>query len=184
MGATSRVAPNLTLNWPLGAAKYSMRMTEAERRFHLQMAAQSFNKTWDYLEMKRRTAKDEEMMLHLAHVSRYHWSLVGKPRNQAVGDWQTSRVYAALREPALSLQFAKSSLEIAKKNKLSDVSSNAHEAMARAHAIAGNKKLARDHLNAARETLESLEIDNEDRKIYLGQILETEKMINKHSSKL
>jgi hypothetical protein len=181
MGTTSRVAPNLTLNWLLGAAKNHMRMTEAERKFHRQTAAQSFNKTWDYLEMKRRSAKDEEMMLHLAHVSRYHWSLVGTPRNQAVGDWQTSRVYAALGEPALSLQFAKSSFEIAKKNKLSDVCSNAHEAMARAHAVAGNKKLARDHLNTAKEMLESLDVDNEDRKIYLSQILETEKLINKQS---
>jgi hypothetical protein len=156
-----------------------MRMTEAKRKFHRQTAAQSFNKTWDYLDMKRRSAKDEETMLHLAHASRYHWSLVGTPRNQAVGDWQTSRVYAALREPTLSLQFAKSSLEIARKNKLSDVNSNAHEAMARAYAVAGNKKLAKGHLNTAREMLESVDIDNEDRKIYLGQILETQKMINK-----
>ena len=157
-----------------------MRMTAAEQKFHRKTAAQSFNKTWDYLEMKRRNTKDNEMMLHLAHVSRYHWSLVGTPRNQAVGDWQTSRVYAALDEPTLSLQFARPSLEIAKKNKLSDVYSNAHEAMARAYAASGNKKLAKDHLNTARRLLDTLGIDDEDRKIYLNQILETEKMINAH----
>lgn len=158
-----------------------MRMTEAERKFHRKTAAQSFNKTWDYLDMKRRSAKDNETMLHLAHTSRYHWSLVGTPRNQAVGDWQTSRVYAALGEPNLSLQFAKSSLEIAKKNKLSDASSNAHEAMARAYAVASNKKLAESHLSKARKMLKSLTIDDDDRKIYLGQILDTEKMIGKYT---
>ena len=156
-------------------------MTEAERKLHRKTAAQSFNKTWDYLDMKRRNTKDNVMMLHLAHTSRYHWSLVGTPRNQAVGDWQTSRVYAALGEPTLSLQFAKSSLEIAKKNKLSDASSNAHEAMARAYAVANNKKLARTHLNKAIKMLESLIIDDDDRKIYLGQILDTEKMIGKYT---
>lgn len=158
-----------------------MRMTEAERKFHRKTAAQSFNKTWDYLDMKRRSPKDNEMMLHLAHTSRYHWSLVGTPRNQAVGDWQTSRVYAALGEPALSLQFARSSLEMAKKNKLSDAHSNAHEAMARAYAVASNKKLAKSHLNRARKMLKSLIIDDDDRKVYLGQILETEKLINRRS---
>ena len=158
-----------------------MRMTAAERKLHRKTAAQAFNQTWDYLEMRHRSAKDDEMMLHLAHASLYHWSLVGTPRNQAVGDWQTSRVYAALREPLLSLRFAKSSLEIANKNKLSDVYSNAHEAMARAHAVAGNMKLAKNHLNTARKMLDSLSIDNEDRKIYLGQILETQKLISKHS---
>lgn len=158
-----------------------MKLTAAERRFHRKTAAQSFNKTWDYLDMKRRKPKDDEMMLHLAHVSRYHWGLVGTPRNQAVGDWQTSRVYAALGHPKLSLQFAKSSLEIAKKNKHPDVCSNAHEAMARAYAVAGNQKLAKDHLNKARKMLESLSIDKEDRLIYLGQILETEKLISKNS---
>ena len=158
-----------------------MRMMEAESKFHRKTAAQSFNRTWDYLGMKRRTIKDDEMMLHLAHTSRYHWSLVGTPRNQAVGDWQTSRVYAALGEPTLALQFAKSSLEIAGKNKLSDAYSNAHEALARAYAVAGNKKLAKSHLNKARKLLESLIIDADDRNIYLGQILDTEKMIGKYT---
>ena len=158
-----------------------MRMTEAERKFHRKTAAQSFNKTWDYLDMKRRNTKDDEMMLHLAHTSRYHWGLVGTPRNQAVGDWQTSRVYAALGEPTLSLQFAKSSLEIAKKNKLSDTYSNAHEAMARAYAVASNKKLAESHLSKAKKTLKSLIIDDDDRRIYLGQILDTEKMIRRYT---
>ena len=169
------------LNWLHEPAESQMRMTEAERKFHRKTAAQSFNKTWDYLDMKRRSAKDDEMMLHLAHVSRYHWSLIGTPRNQAVGDWQTSRVYAALREPKLALQFAKSSLEIAKKNKLSDAYSNAHEAMARAYAVSGNRKRAKDHLNAARRMLDSLSIDDDDRQIYLGQILDTEKMISRRS---
>ena len=158
-----------------------MRMTEAERKYHRKTAAQSFNKAWDYLDMKRRSTKDDEMMLHLAHTSRYHWGRVGTPRNQAVGDWQTSRVYAALGQPALSLQFAKSSLEIAKKNKLSDAYSNAHEAMARAYAVAGNKKMAEIHLSKSRKMLESLIIDDDDRRIYLGQILDTEKMIGKYT---
>ncbi len=156
-----------------------MRMSESERRFHRKTAAQCFNKTWDYLEQRSRKADDNAMMLHLAHASRYHWSLVGTPRNRAVGDWQTSRVYAALNQPSLSLQFAKSSLEICKKNKLSEVLATAYEAVARAHAVAKNYRSARSYLSKARKQLGSLNIDDEDRKIYLGQIRETEKMIHR-----
>jgi tetratricopeptide (TPR) repeat protein len=156
-----------------------MRMTESERRFHRKTAAQCFNKTWDYLEKKRRNADDDAMMLHLAHTSRYHWSLVGVPRNQAVGDWQISRVYAAVGQPSLSLQYAKSSLAICKKNRLSEVLANAYEAVARAYAVAKNYRTARSYLSKARKQLGSLNIDDEDRKFYLGQIRETEKMIRK-----
>ena len=156
-----------------------MRMPESERRFHRKTAAQCFNKTWDYLEKKGRNADDDAIMLHSAHASRYHWSLVGSPRNQAVGDWQTSRVYAAIGQPSLSLLFAKSSIAICKKNKLSEVLATSYEAMARAQAVAGNSRAARSYLSKARKQLGSLTIDDEDRKLYLGQIRETEKMIRK-----
>ncbi|HEV2121095.1 MAG TPA: hypothetical protein VGS11_13460 [Candidatus Bathyarchaeia archaeon] len=154
-------------------------MTESERRFHRKTGAQSFNRTWDYLEKKKRNAEDDAMMLHLAHSSRYHWSLVGSPRNQAVGDWQISRVYAALGRPNLSLQFARSSLEIAKKNNLIEILGTAYEAVARAHAVAKNYKVARKYLSKAKKQLGSLNIDEEDRQIYAGQIRETEKMIRR-----
>jgi len=154
-------------------------MPESERRFHRKTGAQCFNRTWDYLEKKRRSAEDDAMMLHLAHASRYHWSLVGSPRNQAVGDWQISRVYAALGHPSLSLQFAKSSLEIAKMSRLSDVLGTAYEAVARAHIVAKNFRTARNYLRRARKQLDSLSIDDEDKKIYLVQIRETERMMGK-----
>src|SRR5712692_5667440 len=141
-----------------------MKMSESERKFHRKTAAQCFNKTWDYLEKKRRNAEDQAMMLHLAHASRYHWSLVGTSRNQAVGDWQTSRVYAALGHPSLSLQFAKASLETAKKNNLSEILATAYEAVARAHAVAKNYRAARIYLSKARKQLGSLSIDDEDQK--------------------
>ena len=156
-----------------------MKMTTQERKFHRETAAQCFNKTWDYLEKKRRTSKENQMMLHLAHASRYHWGLVGTPRNQAVGDWQTSRVYAAIGEPDLSLHFAKSCFELAQKNKLSDIAPTSFEAMARAHAVGGNRKLAASYLDKARKLVRSSSIDKKDREIYLGQIHDTDKMIRK-----
>jgi hypothetical protein len=152
-------------------------LSKSEREFHRKTAVRCFNKTWDYLEKKVRTERDNQRMLQLAHASRYHWGLVGTARSEAVGDWQISRVYAALRQPQLSLLFAKSSLEICKREELSEVLATAYEAVARAYAVAEDYPSARKYLKLARDQLRTLDLGAEDRKAYLGQIDETEKLI-------
>jgi tetratricopeptide (TPR) repeat protein len=153
-------------------------MSASEVEFHRKMARKCFNETWDCLDKKERSADAERLMLHLAHTSRFHWSHVGTPSDLAVGDWQISRVYAALNQPELALHFAKSCLEICQKDNLSDVLHTGYEAMARAYAIAGNYQLAKDHLSKAKEQLARLQLNEKDRKIYLDQIRETEQLIN------
>ncbi len=129
------------------------------------------------MEKKERTERDDQKMLRLAHASRYHWGLVGTPRNEAVGDWQISRVYAALEQPRLSLLFAFSSVEICKKERLPEILATAYEAVARAYAVAEDHVSASKYLKLARDQLETLDLRAGDRKAYLGQIDETEKLI-------
>jgi hypothetical protein len=149
-----------------------------ETEFHRDIAKRSFNKAWDILDKKQRSADDERQMLHLAHASRYHWDIAGTPSNQAVGDWQISRIYAALSQPSLSLLFAKSSLETCEKNNLQDILPSAYEGMARAYAISGDPKAAREQISKSRELLSKLTgLDEEDRRIFEGQIRETESLI-------
>jgi len=145
--------------------------------FHRQTARRCFNETWDYLDKKDRSANDEQQMLHLVHTARYHQSFIGTARNFAIGDWQISRVYAAIGEPRLAIHFAKSSLEIMEKNNLSDILSTGYEAMARALAIAKDNDSARDYIRKAREQLDKSTVDDEEKKIYLDQIRETEQLI-------
>jgi hypothetical protein len=159
-------------------------MSQTEHEFHLKTAKTCFNETWDYLDKKSRDANDEQQMLHLVHAARYHWTFSGVPENElmrhyAVGDWQISRVYAALQEPHLALHFAKSSLETMQKNNLQDILCTGYEAMARAHATAKDEKSARDYVKKAREQLTKTKMDDEDRKIYSDQINETEELIRK-----
>ena len=71
-------------------------MSEGELELHRKTAKKCFNEAWDYLDKKSRDAQEERQMLHLAHASRYHWGLVGTPKDQAIGDWQISRIYATL----------------------------------------------------------------------------------------
>jgi hypothetical protein len=153
-------------------------MSDKEVEFHKKIAKLCFNQTWDYLDKKSRTPDDEQKMLHLAHASRYHWGFVGNARNFAIGDWQLSRVYAVLNEPRLALHFAKSALEITQKNKLSDNLPSAYEGMAHAYAVAKEERSARDYIKKAREALnKATDMSAEDKKIYTGQIDETEELL-------
>ena len=117
-------------------------------------------------------------MLLEAHTSRYHWGHIGNAHNFAVGDWQISRVYAALKQPALALLFARSSLDICEKNGLKDLLLSAYEGMSRAYATADDTGEARRYLEMSRKQLELIN-DEEDRKIYSQQIDETEALIRK-----
>ena len=152
-------------------------MSQTEQELHRKVATECFNKTWDYLEKKNRSSDDDRIMLSLAHASRYHWSLIGKPRNFAIGDWQVSRVYAALNQSDLALSFAKKALEASQKHNLSELLVSAYEGMARAHAVAKQYSVAREFANKARMQLGAVSFDTEDRKTYSAQIDETEKMI-------
>ena len=116
-------------------------------------------------------------MLHLVHASRFHWGVVGTPANQAIGDWQISRAYALVGQPNLALRFAKSSLEICRRNSLFGLTHTAHEAMARACAVAKDYPAAKRYLDKARRQLADLDLDEGDRATYAEQIRETETLI-------
>jgi hypothetical protein len=60
-------------------------VSPSEQEFHRKVAVECFNKTWDFLKKKDNTRNDEQLMLNLAHSSRYHWSFVGKAGNFAIG---------------------------------------------------------------------------------------------------
>ncbi len=153
-------------------------MSQNELEFHRKTARECFNRAWDYLDKKDRDAHDEQLMLHLAHVSRYHWGFAGSARNLAVGDWQISRVYAALNQPDFALLFARTALETCQKNNLSEILSSGYEGMARAYAIAKDYQSAKNYINKAREQLLLSTADDEDKKTYSDQIRETEELIS------
>jgi len=136
---------------------------EAERR----LAADLFNRVWTLLEAPARTDAGDEEMLHAAHASRHHWGEVGEPRHLARGEWQCSRVYAALGRPEPALHHAHRCLEIclAHRDAMEDFDEPfAHEALARAHALAGQEGPAREHLARGRELAARI-ADEDDRRL-------------------
>lgn len=108
---------------------------DAERR----LAGDLFNATWALLENASRTSEQDDEMLHMAHASRHHWGRVGGPENRARGEWQCSRVYAVLGRGEPALHHARRVLEICREFGIGDFDlAFAYEALARAHAVAGD----------------------------------------------
>jgi hypothetical protein len=103
------------------------------------------------METEDRTQAQDDRMLHMAHASRYHWEQVGTAANLARGEWLCSRVYAVLGRPEPALHHARRVLEICTRNGIADWDlAYAYEALARAHALAGETAAAEEALAGAR----------------------------------
>ncbi|MHA1932697.1 MAG: hypothetical protein ACW96X_09175, partial [Promethearchaeota archaeon] len=132
------------------AAKKNEKNKFTELEWHRKMAAQLFNKTWDLIDKgDNRTSDENDDMIHSAHASRYHWSVVvasgeypkSGPTNLQAGDWQISRVYALLKRSEPSLYHAKRCLQICEENKIGDFNlAFAYEAVSRAYSITGDSE--------------------------------------------
>jgi len=138
----------------------------AERR----LAARLFNRVWELMEQSARTPEETDEMVHAAHASRYHWGQVGEPVNLARGEWQCSRVYAALGRPEPALHHARRCLDLAEEHKLSPFDLGCgHEAVARAAKLAGRDDESTQHLALARAAADEV-TDPEQRHVLLGDI--------------
>jgi hypothetical protein len=110
------------------------------------LASDLFNRVWELLETPRRTREQDDEMLHGAHASRALWAGVGTLANLVRGEWQCSRVYAVLGRPEPALWHARRCLELCEQagpGTLADFDLPfAFEALARAHAVAGERDTA------------------------------------------
>jgi hypothetical protein len=137
-----------------------------------QLGVDLYNKTWRLMESR----EDDEVMLHMAHASAYHWQQAPEcePKNRARSEWLCSRVYTVLGRAEPALYHAKRCLEICRAHpeNMEDWDLPfAHEALARAHRVAGNDDEVRDQEQKARELGEQL-ADPKDRE-HLEEALAT-----------
>lgn len=151
-------------------------MTEAtkltEQELHKRLAVELFNGTWDLLDRPNRSPDDNREMLARAHTSRWHWGKVGTPLEFERGDWLISRVYAVLSQPQLALDYARTCLEICEANGYTDFDiAFAHEAVARALVLAGDKTGAARHRELATRAGEA--IADKGNRDYFKSVLET-----------
>ncbi|MGN6301478.1 MAG: MerR family transcriptional regulator [Angustibacter sp.] len=137
---------------------------------HRRLGVDLFNGTWRLLEKDDRTRADDDRMLHMAHASRYHWEQVGTPANLARGEWLCSRVYAVLGRGEPSVHHAQRVLDLCRENGIGDWDlAFAHEALARAHAVAGDRAAARAATESALASAEEI-ADPDDRSMVLADL--------------
>ncbi len=139
---------------------------------HRFFSSDGFNKTWDLLDKSDRTPEDDEQMLLRATASLWHWTqrTDATSENLSVGYWLVSRVHAVAGCAEEAMRYGELSLSQAGKEGVAPYAlAYAHEALARAHAAAGRRKQAADHLVLARRASDRL-TDEETKRLLLADL--------------
>ncbi len=143
-----------------------------ETEAHKSFAAELNGKVWDLLAKANRTKAEDEVMVHAAHASCYHWLQAGTPVHHQRGEWLIAHVYSELgrSEPALYHARRCADLTQEHKDEMKDFDlAYAWEGLARAHAAAGNKYEAQKYYKMAQEAGQAIQ-GAEDKKIFLGDL--------------
>jgi hypothetical protein len=134
---------------------------------HRRLGVELYNGTWTLIERADRTADDDDEMLHGAHASAYHWLLAPhSAANRARSHWLCSRVYVLAGQPEGALHHARRCLELVEghSDEMEEWDlAGAYEALARAHAAAGEDSEAARYKALGLEAVSTV-ADEEDRK--------------------
>ncbi len=115
-----------------------------------QYFAKSINgRVWELLQKPDRSQSDKNELLYAAHACTYHWRFVGTAVHQQRGEWLIGHVHVVLGHANEALRHAERCFELTQSNKntMQDFDlAYAFEGLARAHAMIGDHKMAREFL--------------------------------------
>ena len=120
---------------------------------HKHFSAACYNQAWELLDKADRSAEEDEQMLRLSVASHWHWTQRKDytATSASVAYWQTSRIYAVLGQAENARRYARLCLTASKEEGVeSFYLGYAHEALARAEQLAGNREEMAAHLDEAR----------------------------------
>ena len=143
-----------------------------ERSLHETFAKKTNGEVWSLLEKSDRSPVEDERMLLAAHASYYHWLHAGTHVHQQRAEWMVAHVYTVLGrgEPARYHARRCWSLTEMFREELKDFdAAYAHEALARAEALAGDEAEAARHYRLAEQRGVAI-LDEEDRHIFLSDL--------------
>jgi hypothetical protein len=139
---------------------------------HRALGIELYNKTWELLE----AGADADEVVDSAHASAFHWryAVGATAANRARSHWLCSHAYAVVGRPEPALHHAERCLSLvsSEPDEMEEFDlPSAYEALARAHAVAGNGDEARRFLELGR--VEAAKItDAEDREQLESQFAE------------
>jgi hypothetical protein len=148
---------------------------DAAITYTLEEAHQPFAKmlngeVWKLLERADRSKLDDDLMIHAAHASCYHWLRAGTGLEHQRSEWLISHVYAELGIANAALRHATRCLELT--TEFADLMKDfdrayAYEGAARANALAENRDAAIQYIQLAQDSGQAIG-DDEDRRIFLS----------------
>jgi hypothetical protein len=146
--------------------------TYTEQEAHRHFAARLNGEVWTLLGKPDRSQAEDELMIHTAHASCCHWLKVGTGVHHQRAEWMIARVYSELELGEAALRHAHRCQELTQEH--ADLMEDfdrayAQEALARAHAVAGNRAEALEHLQLAEEAGQAI-ADEESQKLFVGDL--------------
>ena len=129
------------------------------QKAHRFFSAGCFNGAWKLIDKADRTREQDERMLLAAMASLWHWTHRDDvaAANLSVGYWQVSRIHAVLGRADEARRYGVLSLDAAREGEPDPFTLGyAHEALARAEALAGNATTAAEHFVEARKAAEAV----------------------------
>ncbi len=123
-----------------------------------QLAKQTFNEAWKYLDKKKLNKKEKTCLLNLVHTSYYLWQQVPAhtSTHTSISLWQISRAYAHIGDGANALLFAEENIQLCKTEKPDGFyTAYAYESAARAHIVSGNKTKAAAQIKHALKAIQT-----------------------------
>lgn len=117
-------------------------MTLEEAEAHRRFSAECFNRAWDLIEKPERSADEDQLMVHLAHASLWHWMQRSDctDQNLSTGYWQLARIFTLLKDPNTARQHAQSCLDYSRRPGVPPLLlAYAFESLARVELLSGNE---------------------------------------------
>lgn len=146
--------------------------TYTEPEAHRHFAAKLNGEVWGLLEKADRSPAEDELMIHAAHASCYHWLKVGTGVHHQRAEWLIAHVYSELGLADAALRHARRCQELTQEHAglMQDFDqAYAHEAVARAYALAGNQAEALKYLQLAEEAGQAI-ADDESKQFFVGDL--------------
>ena len=144
--------------------------TYTQEEAHKHFAISTNGLVWQLFEKKDRSKSDEELMIHAAHTSCYHWLQVGTGLHHQRAEWLLSHVYAEVGIASATLKHAKRCQDLTEEyiELMQDFDfAYAHEALARAYALNGPVDETMMYIRKAEVSGQAI-ANEEDRKIFLA----------------
>jgi len=146
--------------------------TYTESEAHRHFAARLNGEVWGLLEKAERSSAEDEVMIHAAHASCFHWLRVGTGLHHQRAEWLIARVYSELGLADAALRHAHRCQQLTEEHAglMEDFDpAYAYEAVARANALAGKQAEARKALELAEAAGQAIQ-DEESKLIFLSDL--------------